>query len=264
MRKVEVKTKRNKEKVWKSSVDAGEIVNGEFLPFFENPKLKNVEEKAEELIGLRYEQFVQVMVLPQGKFEQFLTSKSEEKQEILKTLFQMEHWENINAWLVEYIKQEKQKLDDLQGKQQIYLETLKEESIEQAKATMDSLKTELEEKKKELIKQNKKVACLEKELVEQKQRNEDEQAFETCRKELDTLQEKQGAINAQKEKQGQASDIEITAREIQKLKKELYTIIADHSHTDFDKVWADSDRDYWMTAQEAKEYGMIDEVLIKK
>ena len=64
--------------------------------------------------------------------------------------------------------------------------------------------------------------------------------------------------------QGQASDIEITAREIQKLKKELYTIIADHSHTDFDKVWADSDRDYWMTAQEAKEYGLIDEVLSRK
>ncbi|MCQ2222983.1 MAG: ATP-dependent Clp endopeptidase proteolytic subunit ClpP [Bacteroidaceae bacterium] len=64
--------------------------------------------------------------------------------------------------------------------------------------------------------------------------------------------------------QGQASDIEITAREIQKLKKELYTIIADHSHTEFDKVWADSDRDYWMTAQEAQEYGMIDRVLSRK
>ena len=64
--------------------------------------------------------------------------------------------------------------------------------------------------------------------------------------------------------QGQASDIEITAREIQKLKKELYTIIAYHSHTDFDKVWADSDRDYWMTAQEAKDYGMIDQVLVRK
>ena len=64
--------------------------------------------------------------------------------------------------------------------------------------------------------------------------------------------------------QGQASDIEITAREIQKYKKELYTIIADHSHTPFDKVWADSDRDYWMTAQEAKEYGMIDQVLEKR
>ena len=64
--------------------------------------------------------------------------------------------------------------------------------------------------------------------------------------------------------QGQASDIEITAREIQKLKKELYTIISDHSHQPFDKVWADSDRDYWMTAEEAKEYGMIDEVLLRK
>ncbi len=64
--------------------------------------------------------------------------------------------------------------------------------------------------------------------------------------------------------QGQASDIEITAREIQKLKKELYTIISEHSHTPFDKVWADSDRDYWMTAYEAKEYGMIDQVLEKR
>ena len=63
---------------------------------------------------------------------------------------------------------------------------------------------------------------------------------------------------------GQASDIEITAREIQKLKKELYTIIASHSGQTYDKVWEDSDRDYWMIASEAKEYGMIDEVLEKK
>ncbi len=63
--------------------------------------------------------------------------------------------------------------------------------------------------------------------------------------------------------QGQASDIEITAREIQKLKKELYTIIADHSGMSYEKVERDSDRDYWMTAEEAKEYGMIDNVLVK-
>ena len=63
---------------------------------------------------------------------------------------------------------------------------------------------------------------------------------------------------------GQASDIEITAREIQKLKNELYEIIAHHSGKTFDEVWKDSDRDYWMTAEEAKEYGMIDEVLVKK
>jgi ATP-dependent Clp protease protease subunit len=62
---------------------------------------------------------------------------------------------------------------------------------------------------------------------------------------------------------GQASDIEITAREIQKLKKELYDIIAIHSGQKYDKVWSDSDRDYWMTAEEAKKYGMIDEVLVK-
>ena len=63
--------------------------------------------------------------------------------------------------------------------------------------------------------------------------------------------------------QGQASDIEITAREIQKVKKELYEIIAQHTKQPYDKVWADSDRDYWMTAEEAKAYGMVDEVLIK-
>lgn len=63
--------------------------------------------------------------------------------------------------------------------------------------------------------------------------------------------------------QGQASDIEITAREILKLKHELYEIIADHSGQPIEKVEADSDRDYWMTAEEAKAYGMIDDVLIK-
>ncbi len=61
--------------------------------------------------------------------------------------------------------------------------------------------------------------------------------------------------------QGQASDIEIEAKEIQKLKKELFEIISFHSGQSYDQVWKDSDRDYWMIAQEAKDYGMIDEVL---
>ncbi|HAF30206.1 MAG TPA: ATP-dependent Clp endopeptidase proteolytic subunit ClpP [Bacteroidales bacterium] len=63
--------------------------------------------------------------------------------------------------------------------------------------------------------------------------------------------------------QGQAADIEITAREIQKLKKELYEILAFHSGNTFKKIEKDSDRDYWMTAEEAKAYGMIDEVLLR-
>ncbi|MEO5787428.1 MAG: ATP-dependent Clp endopeptidase proteolytic subunit ClpP [Gelidibacter sp.] len=61
--------------------------------------------------------------------------------------------------------------------------------------------------------------------------------------------------------QGQASDIEITAREIVTLKKELYNIISKHTGQDYEKVYEDSDRDYWMKAEMAKEYGMIDEVL---
>ena len=63
--------------------------------------------------------------------------------------------------------------------------------------------------------------------------------------------------------QGQASDIEITAREIQKLKQELYHIISDHSGQPFEKVERDSDRDYWMTSEEAKAYGLIEDVLIR-
>jgi ATP-dependent Clp protease protease subunit len=63
--------------------------------------------------------------------------------------------------------------------------------------------------------------------------------------------------------EGQASDIEITVREIVKLKKELYEIIALHTGNPFEKVEKDSDRDYWMTSQEAKDYGMIDEILQK-
>jgi len=64
--------------------------------------------------------------------------------------------------------------------------------------------------------------------------------------------------------QGQASDIEITAREILKVKQEIYTIISDHSGQPYEKVLQDGDRDFWMTAEEALNYGMIDKVLTKK
>ena len=62
---------------------------------------------------------------------------------------------------------------------------------------------------------------------------------------------------------GQASDIEITAREILKIKKELYAIISDHSGKSVEQVEKDADRDYWMTAEEAVNYGMIDEILVR-
>ena len=64
--------------------------------------------------------------------------------------------------------------------------------------------------------------------------------------------------------QGQASDIQIAAQEVLKIKDELYHIISKHSGQSFDKVYEDSDRDYWMRAADAKEYGMIDEILTRE
>ena len=64
--------------------------------------------------------------------------------------------------------------------------------------------------------------------------------------------------------QGQASDILIAAKEIEKLRTELFGIIAEHSGQPLEKVMADGDRDFWMTAQEAKDYGMVDEILVRK
>ncbi len=63
---------------------------------------------------------------------------------------------------------------------------------------------------------------------------------------------------------GKASDVQITINEIRKLKKELYDILSEHSGQPFEKIEKDSDRDFWMRAEEAKEYGMIDEVLFRK
>ena len=66
------------------------------------------------------------------------------------------------------------------------------------------------------------------------------------------------------EREPMASDIEIAAQEVLKIKNELYEIISKHSGQTFDKVYEDSDRDYWMKAPEAKEYGMIDEILVRE
>ena len=64
--------------------------------------------------------------------------------------------------------------------------------------------------------------------------------------------------------QGQASDILIAAKEIEKIREELYTIISEHSGQSIERIYADGDRDFWMNSQQAKEYGMIDKVLLRK
>lgn len=130
-RKVEIRRNRAQEIVSKVSVDAGEIIDGVFYPFYEKPKLKNIEEKAVELIGLTHDQFIQVMILPQGKFEQLLVSKSEEKQEILKTLFQMDRWEKINDYLVNKTRTMKSEIDEKKQQMQAYLLSAGKADIEE-------------------------------------------------------------------------------------------------------------------------------------
>lgn len=88
------------------------LKNGEFVPIFENPKLKNVNQKAEEIIGLNYEQFRQVIILPQGQFEKLLVSNSEEKEKILVSLFKAEKWQNIAEEFYNRVAEEDKKLQE--------------------------------------------------------------------------------------------------------------------------------------------------------
>ena len=165
VRTITMRKKRNQELTPQMQIDAGEIVDGEFVPFFENPKLKNVEEKAVELLGLSYAQFVQVMILPQGKFEQLLTSKSEEKQEILKTLFQMERWTGINQVLSDTMKQKREQLDMKKQRREAVLSGIEMQSPEEitgwlkhAGSTRRILEQEVKQKQ-ELLEQIKQEAA---------------------------------------------------------------------------------------------------------
>ena len=118
-----------------------------------------------ELLGLSYAQFVQVMILPQGKFEQLLTSKSEEKQEILKTLFQMERWTGINQALSDTMKQKREQLDMKKQRREALLSGIEMQSPEEitewlkhAGSTRRILEQEVKQKQ-ELLEQIKQEAA---------------------------------------------------------------------------------------------------------
>jgi len=99
-RNIIIKTKRNGSKDYNVTQNAMFLnKDGIFVPFFENPKIKDVEQKSCEIIGLNHEQFVQVIMLPQGKFEKLLIAKSDEKEEILVTLFNAEKWQEAAEWI---------------------------------------------------------------------------------------------------------------------------------------------------------------------
>lgn len=99
-RNINIRIKRNGSKEYNVSQNALYLnKEGIFVPFFENPKIKDIEQKSCELIGLNHEQFIQVIMLPQGKFEKLLMAKSDEKEEILVTLFNAEKWQEAAEWI---------------------------------------------------------------------------------------------------------------------------------------------------------------------
>lgn len=167
-REVSVKSKRNGDKVYKVVHDGGELIQGEYYPFFENPKIRVLEEKSESLIGLNHAQFSQVMMLPQGKFEQFLVSKSEEKQEILKTLFQMEKWEQITLHLAERLKKEKEALDHDIEMRNLHLSQCGVADYEALQDALLKLQQTQEQQMKQLTQDEQQLQALQQQYQEQK------------------------------------------------------------------------------------------------
>ncbi len=138
-RSIAVKTRRNGSKHYNVTQNAL-FLNSEdiFVPFFENPKIRETEQKACELIGLSHEQFVQVIMLPQGKFEKFLMAKSDEKEEILVTLFNAGKWQEVAEWICD---QAKETARDITSKKNNINTLLKSENAE----NIDDLNVQINE-----------------------------------------------------------------------------------------------------------------------
>lgn len=177
-------------------VDAGEVVNGQFLPFFENPKQRNVEEKAEELLGLTHAQFIQVMILPQGKFEQLLTSKSEEKQEILRTLFQMERWTNINGVLSEMMKQKKEELDAKKQRKEALLSGIPMQNIEDIASWLQSASQQKKQLQEQCNHLQQQVEQIVQKINKEKQRREQAERLKQAQRQWMELNRQEAEMHA--------------------------------------------------------------------
>lgn len=176
-REIQLHQKRNKEVEWRMRIDGGRLISDHYEPFFENCKLKALEEKAEELIGLSHRQFIQVMMLPQGKFEQLLISKSEEKQEILKTLFQVENWEAICERLQEKQRLAKQEIDQIKQSVTILLAQAKASSIEELKEMLARDDQVIQEGRKEAEAMSTRVQALQTKREEQLQLHQIQKSY---------------------------------------------------------------------------------------
>ena len=118
--------------------------NGNWIPLFENPKLKDLNAKAEELIGLNKEQFRQVVLLPQGQFEKFLTADSDDKEQILNKIFDADQWSGYAAKFFEAAKVHKDEMDALNEEITRSLQEEKLDSLEKLNAEIQHLTQERE------------------------------------------------------------------------------------------------------------------------
>lgn len=198
-REIAIGKKRNGEELYKVSVNGGEFIHGRFLPFFENCKATLLEKKAEELIGLNHAQFIQVMILPQGKFERLLVSRSEEKQEILKTLFQSERWEQICDTLSEQLKQRKEGLDGLQQRMQVMLASNEVASLEELDALSKTKQLAYQEALQAYENTRKEMTEALQQYEEQVQLHELEQRYQEAQQTQQQLQKQQVAMAKLKE-----------------------------------------------------------------
>ena len=150
IRSINIRTKRNGNKDYNITQNAMFLSRDNiFVPFFENPKIKDVEQKAWELIGLTHEQFIQVIMLPQGKFEKLLMVKSDEKEEILVTLFNAEKWQEAAEWICEQAKNIARDITIKRENIKVLLKSENAEDVENLRIQETELKMTIENTLKE-------------------------------------------------------------------------------------------------------------------
>jgi len=171
-----------------------------FASFFENPKIRDVEDKAKELLGLNYEQFRQVIILPQGQFERLLVAKSNEKEEILVSLFGADRWQKIAEYISGRINEQRRLLDIQKANIERSLADKGCENPLELSALLESKAQTLKIKEKELVDITKQLENAKKEFESQNSVFEKFCDYEKTALTLSALKQKENEISVLKER----------------------------------------------------------------
>lgn len=190
--------RRKGQRDYEEQISAGPLREGVLYPFAPNIKKRNAEEYAVSLLGLTYEQFRQVVMLPQGQFERFLLADPLEKEEILTTLFGTGIWNQAAAWLGERAKEKKRALDATQQRLEILCAQTGEETPQAAYQKQEEQKEQLDILQKEAEKMQKELRRLETELTSAWELFQRFQKRREVRQKQELLGERQREINAKR------------------------------------------------------------------